>query len=376
MTSAATATRYHAIDNLRTGMMFIVMFGHPLLPYVTVPRSFKDPATSISVDAIAVFLYAFAMQAFFVTAGFTAGLLRERKGESGLWRNRWQRIFLPLLVGYILLSPLTRGAYEFAKAVVASGSLVTGADVFLEADWLRWSKLYHLWFLLSLLLFTGLALAGIRILRLLGVTARLQTLLERAVASRWRAAWLFLVLAITTTPAYVHGAGSGTSPWMQVTMFGFFAFGWFVYERRELLGRLTDAWRPELVVAVLVTPVCAWASRLRLIDEDRPDLAIGTIAGLTNAALASTMTFALLGIFLARLNRETPLSAALGRASYWVYLVHLPIVVAAGGAFSLLDAPPLGKYLATLAVAIPLIWMSYRVVEYSPLGPIIAGRRR
>ncbi|MEM8982322.1 MAG: acyltransferase family protein, partial [Pseudomonadota bacterium] len=97
-----TAPRYHAIDNLRTGMMFVVMFGHPLLPYVTVPRSFKDPSAHAAVDVIAVFLYAFAMQAFFVTAGFAAALILERKGIRGLWRNRVTRIFLPLLGAYLV----------------------------------------------------------------------------------------------------------------------------------------------------------------------------------------------------------------------------------------------------------------------------------
>ena len=63
--------RYHAIDNLRAGMISVVMFGHALLPYLTVPRRFKDSQTHLGFDVVA--------------------------------------IFLPLIAAYLLISPLTPG---------------------------------------------------------------------------------------------------------------------------------------------------------------------------------------------------------------------------------------------------------------------------
>ena len=50
---SANGPRYHAIDSLRATMISIVMFGHALLPYLTVPRSFKDPQTHIAFDVAA-----------------------------------------------------------------------------------------------------------------------------------------------------------------------------------------------------------------------------------------------------------------------------------------------------------------------------------
>ncbi|MEO1034113.1 MAG: acyltransferase family protein [Pseudomonadota bacterium] len=365
--------RFYAIDNLRTGMMFIVMFGHALLPYVTVPRSYKDPITHGSFDFVAVFLYAFAMQVFFITAGFAAAALAERRGWRGLWRNRWQRIFLPLLVAYLLLSPLTRGAYTFAKATVATNSVSGGFDVFLLGEWLRWSKLYHLWFLVSLLLFTGIAGLLIVILRDRSAAA-LAGWGRGVLASRWRALWLTLLVAVTTVPAYVYGSGVGTSAFMQLTMFVFFAFGWFLYSERALLTGLATHWRLEGVLALALVPVCTWSSRARLAAPDDADYTVGLIAGLSNAAIAGLMTFALLGFFLSRLNRATPLSIELGRASYWVYLIHLPVVVAAGAVWTSLVSPSFVKYLLTLAIAVPLIWGSYRLlIVGTPLGSVLLG---
>ena len=50
----APTQRNTAIDSLRVAMMSVVMFGHPLLPYTTVPRRFEDPQTHAAVDVLAV----------------------------------------------------------------------------------------------------------------------------------------------------------------------------------------------------------------------------------------------------------------------------------------------------------------------------------
>ena len=57
--TVAGNVRYHAIDNLRAGMISVVMFGHALLPYLTVPRRFSDPQTHIGFDVVAAFFYGF-----------------------------------------------------------------------------------------------------------------------------------------------------------------------------------------------------------------------------------------------------------------------------------------------------------------------------
>ncbi len=372
-----TQRRHYAIDHLRTGMMFVVMFGHPLLPYVTVPRSFKDPSAHAAFDVMAVFLYAFAMQAFFVTAGFAAALLLQRKGSSGLWRNRLSRIFLPLLAAYIVISPLMRGAYTFAKAVVETDSISGGWVAFTAWEWVRWSKLYHLWFLLSLLLFTGLAAAGLSLMRRLSVSRRVSAWAAVQLSGYGGMLRLGVLVSLTTIPSYIVETGSGTHWSMQVTLFGYFALGWFLHGQQEIIESWRDRWRQPLVVAMLVLPVCAWASRVRLFEEGVIDVPMGILAGVTNATVGIAMTIALVGWFHARLDRPTPLGATLGRASYWVYLVHFPVVVAAGGLVAVLDASAFTKYVLTLAIAIPVIALSYyALVLGTPLRYSIGGQVR
>ena len=369
--------RYYAIDHLRTGMMFVVMFGHPILPYVTVPRSFKDPSTHIGFDIAAVFLYAFAMQAFFVTAGFAAALLLDKKGNLGLWQNRFSRIFLPLLIAYILITPVMRGAYDFAKTIVEFNSISAGWSVLLEGEWIRWSKLYHLWFLLSLLLFTALAMVGLSLLKRLDLTKRISAWTGN-ILDGYRGILLLAVIAsLTTVPSYILGTGSGTHWSMQLTLFGYFVLGWLLYWHQDIIHSWQYRWRLPLVIALVMLPLCVWTSRARLFDEHNIDFIIGIVAGISNGVLGLCMTVALVGWFHLRLDRASNVGEGLGQASYWIYLIHFPIVVAAGGIVSVLQAPAVIKYLATLSIAIPLIAISYYwLVLGTPLRYIIAGKKR
>jgi peptidoglycan/LPS O-acetylase OafA/YrhL len=372
-------TRYHAIDNLRATMISIVMFGHALLPYVTFPRSFKDPQTHLGFDVVAIFLYGFAMPAFFVTAGFSTALIHHRKGLRGLGRNRLQRIFLPLMVAYLLLSPLTRGAFRFARETAQSGSLQAGLDEILLANWIYWGKPYHLWFLVSLLVYSALAI-GLRwgVLRIAGDRkSRLLSASRCLFVSRWRLALFTLAVASMMLPAYVlYGADATTVP-MQLALFGFFVFGWLLYLHRDLLPTFQpQPWRPILIV-LLVLPLAVWSTRMRLITPEDTPLWVGIVAGMTNSILAAFMTFGLLGIYQARSSRPSALGQFVSDASYWVYLIHYPLVIAAAGVLIVTPFPALIKYLLTLVIVVPIVLASYHFgVRSTPLGRWLSSGKR
>jgi peptidoglycan/LPS O-acetylase OafA/YrhL len=63
-------------------------------------------------------------------------------------------------------------------------------------------------------------------------------------------------------------------------------------------------------------------------------------------------------------------------ASYWIYLVHLPLVLALQTAFAKADLPAGVKYALILAIALPLLFASYQVlVRRTFIGAILNGRR-
>ena len=375
---ASPEPRYHTIDHLRATMISIVMFGHALLPYVTLPRAFKDPQTHFGFDVAAIFLYAFAMPVFFVTAGFSTALVYHRKGAGRLARSRFLHIFLPLIVAYLVLSPLTRGAFRFAKHAASSGALQSGIDELMLGEWIRLGKPYHLWFLVSLLLYTALAV-GIRrgILRFPGTAEHIRSASRQLFASPWRSTLLTVLIALAMVPAYViYGADAGTLP-MQLALLGFFLFGWLLYLHRDLLPSFQhQPWRP-IVVAVAVLPLAVWATRHRLMAADEPQLLVGFLAGISNSALAAFMTFGLLGIYQARFSGPSSFGRYVSDASYWIYLIHYPLLIAVAGILTVTPLPAAMKYLVTVGVVVPIVLLTYHfAVRSTRFGRLLTGGRR
>ncbi len=369
--------RYYSIDNLRAAMIAVVMFGHALLPYVTVPRRFKDPDTHIAFDAIAVFLYSFAMPVFFVTAGFAAALLYERRGALGVARSRFQTIFLPLLAAYLVLSPLTRGAYVFATAVSTNGSIQAGINALQNGNWIRWGAAYHLWFLVSLLVFTALAI-GLRWVLLRALGGRMTHVPIRAcLASRWRAPTMAVIAAAAMAPAYALAESFASALTIQLSGFAFFVFGWLFYLHRDLLPTFSHgAWR-QIAIAFALLPVAVWSTRERLIAPDDADLLIGTLAGISNCMVAACMTVGLLGVFQRRYDRHpSVLGQYVSDASYWIYLIHLPLLIFVAGALSAFPWSALTKYLLTVSVVVPIVFASYHFfVHATRFGGLLKGNR-
>ena len=342
-------------------MISIVMFGHALLPYLTVPRSFKDPQTHVAFDVLAVFLYGFALHAFFVTAGFSAAALQHRRGANGLLKNRFRRIFLPLLIAFALLSPLTRGAYSFAKHTANSGSIQTGIDVLMLGEWIRWGKAYHLWFLVALLLYTVLAV-GLRrgLLQFAhGFAGWVRDVSRRMLASRWCAPLFALLIGVSTVPAYIFYDGDANTAPMLLTLFGYFVLGWLLYLHRDLLPSLRGRALASFAIAIIALPIAVWSTRQRLFAPDETDLVIGFIAGITNSILSAFMTFGLLSMFVGRMDRPSAFGRYVSDASYWIFLIHFPLLIAVAGFLSVTPFNSGIKYLLTVGIVVPVVIATY-----------------
>ncbi|MDJ0760805.1 MAG: acyltransferase family protein [Woeseiaceae bacterium] len=375
---AVAPARNFAIDHLRAAMICVVMFGHALLPYVTVPRRFKDPATHASFDVVALFLYTFAMPLFFVTAGYAVAALFTRRGARGVFQNRLRTIFFPLLIAYFLLTPLTRASYQFAATVSTSGSLQMGIDVLLAGDWIRWSKAYHLWFLVSLLLYTAMAI-GLRY----GAISIAAGLSQR-IAESSRALFqpitgpilLILIAAATLVPAYSLYDGDATTLPMQLHLFSFFIVGWFLHTHRDRLDDMAARPGAYVLIALLSLPVAAWSMRLRWFAPEQTDWFTGAIAGVSSAGVVVGMSFGLLGYFHRRFSEQpSPVGQYLSEASYWIFLIHLPLLIFVGGALSATALPATMKYLLTVAIVVPAVMATYHFgVRNSVLGRLLKGR--
>ncbi len=87
-------------------------------------------------------------------------------------------------------------------------------------------------------------------------------------------------------------------------------------------------------------------------------------------------TFAEIGMALRFLSGFSARRRYIADASYWIYLIHLPIVMALQVAVSRLDWPWPVKFAVILAISFPLMFASYQLlVRYSFIGAVLNGRR-
>ena len=359
-------------------MISVVMFGHALLPYVTVPRDFKDAATHFAFDVVAVFLYSFAMQAFFLTAGFSAAALLDRRGARGLLVNRWNRIMVPFLFAWALLAPLTRAAYQFGRETTAETSITAGFERLLQWRWLDWSKVYHLWFLPALLVFTVATFVAYLAWQRLPapVANRFSSAMRSLLEGPWWIPVFTFLIAMGTVPAYVTGEGAPDPAWVGVALFVFFLFGWILYWHRDLLPTFGNRAWTMITIGVIATLPTAWATVQMRFADGAQSLATGIAAGLGNTVLGVTISLGLLGLYQARLNQPSEPWRYVNDASYWIYLIHMPIVIFVGGLLSQTPFPALVKYLLTVAIALPIVMGTYHFgVQRTALGRALAGGR-
>jgi peptidoglycan/LPS O-acetylase OafA/YrhL len=89
-----------------------------------------------------------------------------------------------------------------------------------------------------------------------------------------------------------------------------------------------------------------------------------------------TTSFAAIGLALRFLSGFSPMRRYLADASYWLYLIHLPILIALQVAVSQLDWPWPVKFAAIMLIALPPMFASYQwLVRYSFIGMVLNGRR-
>ena len=88
------------------------------------------------------------------------------------------------------------------------------------------------------------------------------------------------------------------------------------------------------------------------------------------------MTFGLMGLFRRLLSGERYWVRYLSDASYWMYLVHLPLVILAQDWMRGWDIPRILKFLVICWTVSGLLLVTYRyLVRYTPVGTLLNGVR-
>ncbi|MBI1354027.1 MAG: acyltransferase family protein [Acidobacteria bacterium] len=374
---SASSPRLHALDSLRAVMMLLGVVLHGAAPYVATPFAMcplRDTTTHPAFDVVLILIHSFRMPVFFVMAGFFAAMLCLERGEAVFISNRKQRILKPLLwFGALLFVPTTTGAWWGAHKVgfipQDLSYLPLAIFMLIKSAWM------HLWFLNHLLWLY----AGAVLLRRRGVRPP-DAWFRRALESPFRAVWLGWAAALLMLPMHTGAIDDSSAllPLPRVLLFYalFFGFGWMLYRSKDLLELVARRAWTHLALALALFP---W--NLRLMQEmavagEDADTTLWLATTTTSGLLAGLLTFAITGLFLRFLHAYSPSVRYMADASYWIYLVHMPLMV---WLTALMATEPLAagvKFLIGQVIAIPLLVLSYHFgVRSTRIGALLNGKR-
>jgi glucans biosynthesis protein C len=379
--------RLHALDAVRAFALLLGIVLHATMSFVPTSHRFwiiQDIHPSITLAALFFVIHVFRMTTFFLIAGFFAHMSFHRHGLWDFIKDRLRRIAGPLLVDWPILFA------AMVLVVLWAAGFPNGGPPPGTRNWppvLPGFPLTHLWFLYVLLVFYAavLLLRGATVC--LDRTGRIRAGVDRLIGLIMRSPLAPAILAVPIgialmlDPTWSGWLGVRTPDQSLVTnpqaVVGFgtaFSFGWLLHRQIDLIRLLERHWLLNFVAAIVL--IAASLALAGFPPRSIVDHAT-RLAGCVCYALAIwTTTFAVIGLALRFLSGFSVTRRYIADASYWLYLIHLPIVMTLQVVVSQLDWPWPAKFVAILLVAVPVMFASYQLlVRYSVIGAVLNGRR-
>lgn len=369
------APRYYDLDALRAAAMFLVVLLHGTF-FVLPEPAHRWPVLDPSVGddrtyrIILDFSIGFVMPVFFLISGLFSALLWQRRGLRALGMHRLKRVGVPFFFGCVIIVPLTGLAMA-----LTSGRQAPYDFPFRFLPFFSLRALMHLWFLWYLLLLIGLFI----LLARLGLQFR-----NRAVW--WAVIPLSAALSLVMRepvfgPDTVRTLLPVPAPFFHYACF--FFFGTFLYQQGVSVRRW---W-----VVALLPAAAAFYMGERLLrqyssagtsggDPAEPAFMFSNSLTLASAlfetAYAWLMCFGAMGLFNWLFARSNFTVRYLSDASYWMYLMHLPLIILAQW---LVVAWPISyhlKYILVCASVTATVLITYQLfVRYTFIGSRLNGPR-
>jgi glucan biosynthesis protein C len=382
--------RFHSLDVVRACALLTGIVLHSITSYLPGFREvnwpLSDNSTSAGLGVLLFVIHIFRMSLFFIIAGFFARLLHQHLGTKEFIRNRLKRIGLPFIAFYLVVMPFTIIAIIWgARQLGIQGSMQPALPIPVIGLPVPWG---HLWFLYLLLIVYFLVIA------IRAIATRLDTVAGEKIGSalsfsiKYRLAPLLLTGPIAVS-LFLSGWWNqwhgipvpfvGIVPNLPalIAYGGAFLVGWFLHRQQESLLTLAQDWLLYLIGALVSSIVALYIVGIT------PRFGVMSLSNFERAIYAGSYifaqwcwAFAIIGVAVRYIKTPNARWRYLADASYWMYLIHLPIVW-------LLQAWMLSwplhwsvKLLLILAITSTLLLTSYHfMVRSTFIGQFLNGRK-
>ena len=381
--------RVHALDGVRATALLLGIVFHATLSFMPGMMFWpaNDPAAHTGFSVLFFVSHIFRMSVFFLIAGYFARLSFYKRGGWPFAKSRLSRITLPLVVFWLPIFASIAAVYIWG-AIKANGGQVPDTPAPAPSFGLTTFPLTHLWFLWVLSLIYGAFFLIRAAFKLIDHNQWLSRPLDGLITLLFKShiglvlfgAPLFLTFGLSEhwmawlgiqTPDY--GLIPNRFAW--VGYFTAFTAGWWIHRQTHLLEGLAKVWWIYGVVAIGLTYAALTIVGFNIHPFPLAPLKRWIYAGLYVSAIWS-WSFALIGFAFVVWSKGSKIMRYIADSSYWLYLLHLPLIMAWQVWASDKSWPVLVKFsFVILATVIPL-WMSYHLlVRYTFIGRWLNGPR-
>jgi len=310
---SAALSRNYSLDAARGVLMTLGAFVHASNIYsVAGDWLIGDGEGIYFFDLVFQSISLFRMPTFFWISGFFCAMTFEYYGSGGLIRKRLPRILVPLVV--------TWGTLNVAQ--VCFLAWFRGQDVFEAVS--AGVPVYHLWFLIDLMVFIAFASLALPLLK------HTSSLAKKTESLTVFPTLIALTLVTFLISAITRSSGMAYEPILQLTSLfrlskyaPFFIVGVLMYSHDGL--RKTFLHVP-LITLFIALPTALFVQKF----SQNQSIIVRETAHFVEILMAWISVATVLSLFRDLFKNESPLTRFLSDSAYTVYLFHHILVVVVG----------------------------------------------
>ncbi|OPX63755.1 MULTISPECIES: acyltransferase family protein [unclassified Methanoregula] len=358
--------RLHYIDNLRWISILLLFPFHTAFIFCAGWYGYyvQSDQPFVAAHLLTVTIEPWIMPLLFCIAGMSMRFALQKRNPAEYLRERVMRLLVPFIAGVVLVCPViafyalkfhTGYTGSFAGAFVHffSSARPDRSPYGMTGDF----SVDHLWFIISLFLFSVIALGVILAWR--GPGGRLLSPGSTGLPA----------LILLFVPVWLlNYTGTSVTGYSLPAYFALFLIGYSLLSSDGVQELLEKKWAGLLAAWVLLTAGVMWTYGILL---GHGEVFWGSSAFFVITGWTGVLAF--MGAGRHYLDTGTPLTARMHAASYPVYILHQALLVAVAYYLLMTGIPPALQYAAIVLFSIVLTFACYEVIKRIPGMRVLFG---
>jgi surface polysaccharide O-acyltransferase-like enzyme len=359
--------RRYDIDWLRTIIVLTIIPFHAFVMFDQNPKAImyiKDKVNVVAFNNIGGVIDRFHMVTLFLLSGIAIYYSLQNRNVKSFLSDRFKKLFLPLIMGSILLNPvmtyfwsINQGRNEsFLKHYIGFFTKNVGGFEGLNGGYTP----AHLWFILYLLVFSFIGLPFF-----LWLKSIKSEKIRNSLAGFFSKSMTLILLAIPYCSAYLIEILDEKNPiaYLYVVFMGCI----FATDENYIKALKRDKWI-YLTMSILLYILFFRFKNISFSNM----LELYSFAFLVKF-LKIIPAYALMGLFSSYINKDSKLLKYLSNACYPIYVIHMVILTAIGFIVIKFNLAPALKFVAIVVLTYAVCFSMYEVLRRIPCVGLLIG---